>query len=1356
MPEDGHENKMGDLDQADQADLQGLSPVEVNTCRADTGDGDGGDIHPLQNHFHKSIDGVASHSLLKQMENFVNQMSGNDYKEKLSAAEAAVFGPGVAPFRDILLRYFASSKCDGPLDNEKLSYLDIELQYPDMWIISVDLGAFAMFDDNSTASQKIQVQKALEEVSIYAEREFGVFPLKARAGDCYVWGLLKDGCNNSDLIAVVSKILKKVESIEMPVHAIKDACSEKGESLYKCNQDKCYFKGTAVVVDAPEGSVKATLHTGDFRSGQGHVRLRGEAFAKVLDIENAKPGVTKGRIKVCSSLVNALGDFVEIDDNSEFSPTEVDPFNVDRRGPFSYSEVDYADDVRVYALAAAAQASVQDGALSRYLNRNECVDGLSAEPGLICIGFQVGSAKDEVKDPEKYKRFYAEYYKCISEDKFASRFEVLKQDEGWMIVSSRKNAQRLDLKVEADVRLLIDYLLMLASLLKKNNLPVRIAAAGAHTRFSIPEHDRVAEEFIWGDVVTAARLVKGMPEDMVCIHSSVCLRASGSLALQEMMKHIFKGIGVVQFLALKPDSLSDEEVHKRIMAQDLFGVDALLKRLLVYVNQAENYGSIALLPPESDPKGKGYGSSALARRLVESLKEDESQLKGRLILPLRGSILRRILSLYLADYNEQWPDVEIIYKYRTLIAENIEIFDGDLLVIDPMGPLPEIEYNILKETKESFKGRKSLMLWVNGEGDVKEHLSHMRIKDAARLLLQMHGLDHTNNTLREMVGVRLRSLNIKLKVRFVIHVLAKSMRILRQGESIIRIDFDVDNLRNVREPGELAALAEELHLSSVARWLYGLIAKIALPVSFNSLHMCVSRINMTLSIQRLREELDRLIDIGWLNCDGDKYCLADMQQREAAIALHSFDYGVIPNLLISTGGIIPLNSECLPSDFKYQVFAYEHLLAVTGGITDESKYECMRILAAQIAEEYFLQGRLTDARRVFWDYIESVDAMRGVYFSEKLDLSEQDFYLKIVQIMLQSEEMKDHDLAEKICSALISNSKVSTIYKARAFAFLSRIVARGRFNPDGKQHTRYAVTARHLPIQFKDFLSESKYHRAYNLCNELGAHEALFNLMKDFPHSLEREESLSWDLVYHMLFLVKTFISFELLQYVVPNTAGRFPFNKNKLLEDFTVINNFLTRNIDEIRKFDIYREIIPTFFRLMAGCFSHLKKIEKTKEYFFLAQNAYERAPLPDYKQIHDAMFGILWLDFKNFYEECRGINKESNTDTYELQFQVIMSGALNLKKSCIEKGDLRNWKKSLIVMANCCEIYLQYVCQYFSVDKILQKANSFYRFGQSVLEEQRNVMIRAGEDPERVDRLITSAMRDMDKAYNAVKTQE
>lgn len=1320
-----------------------------------------GHIYQIREEVEAEISAVESPlSFLRQLVDIMPDLEGTP-EEKMLLLEEAIYGPGVGAMKPILWDYFEGLRGSRQLDAHSLSNLNLEVAFPDMDVISVDLGAFAKFDDNSSTDQKIRVQQSLERISIYAEREFGVYPLKARAGDCYVWGLKRLSGNkredNRRLLAVVSWIMSEVESIEMPVEVIKHETKPDGETpLYTIVGDKAYFKATAVVVRAPEGSVKTSMHTGTMESGQGHTRLRGASFAKVLKLE--KGDVTKGHIKFPKAYaeeINSQGiPGVNVSEAGEMLPLTIHDLEsgVELSGPALLSGRTQSVSMlaRLYALAAAAQASCQDGGPKRFVDRRGTgrLEGLSAEPGLVCIGFQVGSVADEVERPDVYSRFYQEYYKIVSRPRFANRFEVMKQDEGWMIISSRKNGHRLDLTNGKDVKLLIDYKVEVAALLRKFALPVRVSASGESTRFSIPVQGKMAEEMIWGDVVTNARLVKGMPDDLVCLHSSVCLRSSGSLALQELIKKFFKGIGVVQFLAVDPDNARSETIHDRMIAQDLFGVESIMKHLRACAENPENLGSISLLPPVDDLEGRGYGGSAVARHMVSEFnkanQENETNLKAVYITPVEGSVIRGILQQFMPqEYAKLENESEVVPLYRTFLANNISALDGYALAVDPMGQSDATQDDLLRETIELMKGRNCFMLWVDGEGKPL-HLHPMTPGSAAKLMLQMNGVDYKRTGLVEMVEQAIQKLKLSqpLKARFVVHTLSKAMRITYNEDKILRIDFDPKMIASSAAPSALAAFAEDKKLSTAARGLYGLIAKIGVEMPLDKLFELESQTLNGITKKRFKQELNRLCDIGWVthNQELDTYEIADSNQSESAMELHSYDFnsGFISSWLIENK-LVSLTAEFTPTDVNRVEAEYLHLLE------DEKhdgpdKVRRMEVLGGSLALRRFRRHQLADARQVYWDFIGKTSRSGRICIPQGLNSTRINFYLTMAQVMLQSEEARDHELANQIFEYFIGYRGVSGMDRARAFNGISRLIARKTTNRN--------IQAVDVPVHLKEGLKEDLIPRTIALHGEVGAYRGLINFMNMVPTLNQRNEGLAHALIIKAVQLSAVYSSLEIVNRVTEMSS----INRDSLRGEFEEIQSFLASNQEALETLDVYEELKPTIKRLSGGCRMNFGESESARADFVEALDGYDELQVPDFKQAHDAVYGALLIDWRNVYKSFLSYRRAQSTSEKEKLSQEMMMTAVGLyndlvklKKRCIREGDLYNWEKSLLSIGNVCLllVYLAADMPGYGGDTM----KNMYKYGSQALDEQRLVLERLGRDTE----TLIKARADLDDAARA-----
>lgn len=1292
----------------------------------------------------------------------LESMPGVDEQEKLRRLVDASFGPGIDCVREQLVSRFESYN-GVPLTRNQIelavSGFSEVFEHPEGDALSIDLGAFALFGQKASIEQNIAVQRAQEKIINDFESRYGLMVLKSRAGDCYVPFIPRIYARTENrpdrdverMLVLTQALAKAMGQIEMPVEAIKNALGKDGQPLYEIRSvmergvqvEKAYFKVTVAVADAAEGKVQHALTLSSVGGAQGLFRLRGETLAEILRIEN-KRGVTKGHarfdeaslariqqyypsLSVVDGQIHLMGEDISFSAKPGFTLSD-DRVETALRSSKPAGPVTNAE---FLAALVALQATTTTGAPQRFAQRcvqTEYNNALSSEPGRVALGVQVGSAQDEAENPEKYDAFYDELIALVSEPRFTNRFQLLKHDESWVVISSRGNGVALDLSNEQDLKLLLVLQIALGSLLKKHELTAKVASSAGSSRFSIPSPGLVAEDWYWEDVVNLARLLKGTDFEGILVHSNVCMKAAGTLGFLEFLSQEFKGIGLVQFLRLYPD-MEVDDVLSQIMSQDLLGVDGVRDTLQERLNNPVGHGVISLMGPVHDPEGR-YGKSALMRRFALGQK----QIIGPKLQPVMLSgvnTLGKIMDAIGYAY-----EGTVVMAYEKMLHENPNFLDGHLLLCDPSVELDETTKNLLRRTGDVMKGRIALLIWAGAEEGEVLRLSPLSLDDATTLVSRTKGIPETDTTtislLRAELGKLETGLISRLTPPFVLHQLSAAIEIKRNSKTgeIDSIILHRDRLSTTGTGSSaLETQAEALSLDTDVRGVYGLIASLRAPLSRESL---ISLVVATLGLSEARAAfaVGRLLEVTWISDEGGALSLTNESHRDGAMNLHSYDFR---GAVFADAGLT-----YFPSDKPIDSMTLDEQYTELGLRLQAESLDVTRLreLTAVIALEYYKSGQIAESRSVYHRYFEKVGET-----NVPLGLDEKGvgFYLNAATVLRQGASSVDHQVAIDLLKFLVGYRGIADLQRQKVFFALSRMVNKGLDLTD-----ECGVMRSNLgEIPFVEDRKESllSHPAIQSLLSQREICGKLKTLLLSFPavSDVEARHLNSMNVLIYDLTI--TYLEARFLPYIDPSQAAEYRAYLSQKTERFKA--EYV--RLKGLGASDCAPEMFATATRLFGGL---LLKMDDSEGEALLksSRQAYLDLDVPDYKQANDVTTGLLKSEEQYLLGlvQLRGVQTDapkSKTAVMHHSSEVFEKAQSLLKSlnqsvdACRSSGDIENWHQSLSMMHN---VYLVLI---FAQASVAQSTAYFVNVARKNVEEIASLLSRKGTAEQEVSRIVNDA---------------
>lgn len=898
--------------------------------------------------------------------------------------------------------------------------LDVAVDVGKGVMFSVDLGSFAYFQNNSTSQQQVELYRSLQQRIFALQEEYGFKLVQAPAGDCYV-GFVEDKPGLSS-----AENMRRSYTILAAVHQSLDTIPVPNEKLKTDNERyrDGFFKSTVTAVNVGKGDLVARLYTGKSGYGKGFMTLGGKAYAQLKEVDEKQTSKRKAHFDevLCARLAE-IG--VAVDDNHEVGEFVTSLFH-----DFSQEEVPQSRrDFSLPVLQVLAAAALRDGALEEWrlrLEGRKQEDILTQDMGMVCIGIMMGSLSDEAQNPGKYAAAYAEIRNLLNESRF-EKFSAFKKDEVVLYVE----AGGLDLAKGED-ELVVDFMLRAGQICEKHGISAAEVSAWGDTLVRLPVGESAVQEISGKNIIFVARAKK--LRDVMCLHSSVCLQATGTLALHEMETGEFdlKGMGRAQYLMYRAASLLDktaEDVVCGLRGQTLFGVEEYQARLAGIAAQPGSVATFGLFGES------GSGKSALMRWIANNNKGialNVDRVGNDDISSIRGLLH----ALDAAKYPKDMSLTVVLTCFRAILADGGSVFDGKVLVFDHAS-YSETEIGLLRDLVLAITARRRATIIYNGAFPVEEEgtfhermqIQQLSCGDAATLLAKVKGgifasgrEAAVNVTQLGAAFEAVASLGVSRTPRKVMNIYADALRI-ESG----RIWFDEAVLRDPAvNLGALAAHVREGSVSLSQRKLLKFLSKIHIPMTPPVLARVIG---FTGDIEAFKDDLEFLKEAGFLVEKNGHYCLANEGERAAMgdLVTEEVDVRGMSGMILHLCGAWrgPVTDENLS-------FAKALLLH-----SFEAKAPRMD-LCHDLGTYYFESGRLSAANAVYEQYVDTF----GLNFAGS-DISKAvDFYLDAAWSFYHSGEKEDLESAMRICEACFEQT-CSGEQKARVVWVKLRLIMRG-------------------------------------------------------------------------------------------------------------------------------------------------------------------------------------------------------------------------------------------------------------------------------------------------------------------------
>ncbi len=898
---------------------------------------------------------------------------------------------------------------------------DVEVDLGKGVMFSLDLGAFAYFQNNSTSQQQIELYRSLQQRVFALQKEYGFKLVQAPAGDCYV-GFVEEKAELSS-----EENMRRVYTILAAVHQSMDTIPVPNERLKADNERyrDGFFKSTVTAVNVDKGDLIAQLYTGKSGYGKGFMTIGGRAYAQMKEVDEDL--TSKRKVHFDDALRARLAEFgVEVDENGEVEEIYPSKFY-----DFSQEEVPQSRrDFPLAVLQVLAAAGLRDGALEEWKLRLEGKgskeDILTQDMGMVCVGVMMGSLSDEAANPKKYAAAYSEIRHLLNKKKF-KKFSAFKKDETVLYIE----VGGLDL-ARGDDELLVDFMLRVGQICEKHEVDSAEVSAWGNTLVRLPVGESAVQEISGKNIIFVARAKK--LRGVGCLHSSVCLQATGTLALHEMKTGEFdlKGMGRAQYLMYLKERLFEKtvaDVMSGLRGQTLFGVEEYQKRLAEIVSAP---GSVATLGLFGE---SGSGKSALMRWLVSENKEvalNILKLGDDDVAVIRGLLY----ALDPAAYPKELSLTAVLTCFRAILADGGAKFDGKVLVFDHAS-YSETEIGLLNDLVLALTARRKSTIIYNGAFPVEEEgtfhermqIEQLSCGEAAQLLAKVKGGIFTSGRVSAVNITQLESafeaaecFGVSRTARRVMNVYAEALRM--EGG---RIWFDEGVLKNPAvNLGALAARVREHSVSLSQRRLLKFLSKIRIPMSVEVL-MRVG--GLSGEVEEFRNDLVFLKEAGFLGEKDCHYFLADEGERAAMGDLVADEF----NERIISGMVLRLCGDWQGPVVDENLSLAKAMLAHSF----EAKVSRMN-LCRDLGAYYFGSGRLSAANAVYKQYNETF----GLNFVGKNESEVIDFYLDAAWSFYHSGEKEDLEVAMRICEAC-EQQGCSEAQKARVVWTKLRLIMRG-------------------------------------------------------------------------------------------------------------------------------------------------------------------------------------------------------------------------------------------------------------------------------------------------------------------------
>jgi hypothetical protein len=1230
---------------------------------------------------------LATSPQVAEMYEILDQLPGRDFAEKKLLLNEGVAGPSwIGPLfgqavESELERQDAAARAAGEDPGQERD-VEVEVKMGRGLGFSIDLGAYANFNDKSISPQKVQLFRAMEHRIFQMQDEYGFQILEAPAGDCYVGFIPFDPSvgeekNTRRMYGVLEAIQRKMNSIPVPNEALRE-----DEENYPGGK----FRSTVTCVWAEAGDFIARLKAR--RCGEGSIGVEGRAYTRLKEDEGVS---SKCKVHFDKELVRRLRAIgVLVDKNNEvsgFYPEFASSMpNVDEE-PLDF-------DLRV--LSVLAKAVLRRGAMKEWIAKLNGSEGVGKEIvtqdlGTTCVGCLVGDMKHRAMYPEKYKLIDNEILDLVGEPRFGN-FTCLKPNENKFYIEGFE----MDF-TEDGVNNLIALCIGIRKILDRHGLPRRIAAAWDKTLIRIPVKgdtpigETAVQEVSSEAMVYVARWLKTMEKsglERIRLDESVCMRASGTLAKREMKTEELKGVGTRQCLDISCET-GEEDALDRVYVQHLFGSDKYFAKLDAEVfSQPGKFASYALLPERRGVSG--YGISAIMRRVARSYENAVSVSK------VGNDDVAVIRGLLMALKPETPADLSlagVITTFGALLAGSGEVFDGKVLVLD-FDKLTETEHELLERLALllASKGNATILHTEAFKPQLGELAETVEVKglsafEAARLLAEMKGKSDDMHYIRSLGEAFsfVEDLDLPRTPRNVMDAYYYALRV--EGGSIL---FEMGKLLNPEvKPGALAA---KLRRHSVSPWqqrVLQFMGEVHLPMSAEVLWKTYRKeVNgKSGSSKRFEEDLQFLQEAGFLvsikreEAGGEKkvleFTLADSGERATVRTLTTevFDVKGISQTLAELVDFTWDGSEISEAQLSLVEGRFYHLLKARGGGFDLQVLS----LAKCLGEHYFRSERFSAARGVYRTYLDSV----GHVFPENPSFEIVALYLDIAWSFYHSSVKEDLDMARDIYESVLMSGCADGQCKD-AFWGLSRVIMRGAYSGDSPstdfgEMVRANIDSEAGTKEQEDALDAAKKQEAI-----IELRVRMVERIVEKAGASEVDEGL-WQALRHTDLYLQIFALRGL--------------NEAKKAEQKDLLNARLLA-ADSFVEGDA--AFISTSARLLGGSYVELgrpphvdfAKLAMAKARFDKAAEEYEGVSKPDFIQSTDLKVGVLEALVYRIDETLKTWSPDLSDEEIDSFLQVLDDydeAAEALRKHCLRHGDQQNLWRALFNVANAMEFRIR-----------------------------------------------------------------
>lgn len=1134
---------------------------------------------------------------------------------------------------------------------------DVEVDMGKGVMFSLDLGAFAYFQNNSTSQQQIELYRSLQQRVFALREEYGFKLVQAPAGDCYV-GFIehKSGLSSAEN-------MRRVYTILAAVHQSMDTIPVPNENLKSDNERyrDGFFKSTVTAVAVEEGDLIAQLYTGKSGYGKGFMTIGGRAYAQIKEVDEDL--TSKRKVHFDQALALRLAELgLELDENGE-----LDEFYNSEFYDFSQEEAPQSRrDFSLPVLQVLSAAALREGALEEWKLQLEGKaareDILTQDMGMVCVGIMMGSLSDEAKYPKKYSAAYSDIRSLLNEKRF-ERFSAFKKDEAVLYVE----ASGLDLAKGED-ELVVDFMLQVGQICEKHGVSSAEVAAWGDTLVRLPVGESAVQEISGKNIIFVARAKK--LRGVGCLHSSVCLQATGTLALHEMETGEFdlKGMGRAQYLMYMKENLMGKnvaDIMSSLRGQTLFGVEKYQKRLGQIASEPGLVATVGLFAES------GSGKSALMRWVANEYKDIVLNA-----LKLGDDDVAVIRGLLCALDPEAYPKEElslpaVLTAFRAIIADGGSKFDGKILVFDHAS-YSETEIGLLNDLVLALTARRKATIIYNGAFPVEEEgtfhermeIGPLSCSDAAKLLAKVKGGVFASG--REM-AVSLKQLEAAFEFAEQFGVARTARKVMNVYSEALRMEggriwFDRTILENPGvNLGALAARVRENSVSLSQRRLLKFLSKIRVPMTAEVL---MSGMGAAEDLEVLKSDLLFLKEAGFLGEGAGKYFLAKEGERVAIgdLVADEFDEKVMSEMVLHLcgGWQGPVTDENL--SFAKALLAHSF----------EAKMPKMK-LCHDLGAYYFGSERLSAAADAYKQYIE----VFGVKFDGVDSVKAVDFYLDAAWSFYHSGEKEDLKMAMQIYEACEKRVSVEG-HSKRLFWGKLRLIMRDCYPGE--------IEAGDSEKDILVNIDPEKHPNRQEVARIMGRRISYVEKLVEEMRGVELSDEDQFDAV---LSLVMIYLKAFALR------GAQDEYKKGKKIDLMSEMSMF-----DDIEFEDSAYSALAE--RMRGGALTEIHALDSAIKTFLGAVKKYDALEVPDFVQVVEAQMGLNEAIFMRLNEALELSGEETEDGKIHRFFgleegQRIADQLVDYKKksdvltrTCLLRGDKRSLWRAFMHMGNVAEFTL------------------------------------------------------------------